>query len=340
MSVGGRRARYFFLRRAPSPPAGAFLSAGAGRLRARGRGQHSRDSGWRRRGRGGRRLLRLGDLLEAGQALLEVLADHLVHRLDHAQRLADEVVLAVHRPRHLGAWSGSRPVSVNDTSDVRLERLDELQLLARPFARARVDDRHLALADFLVPLPRVGRADAGVVADRVRFIAGILLLPGRPFLPDRQVVDLREDRGRGCIDRRRAFDVIRVGPRGDIGRRAAQQQHQNQQDLGHGDPPPLERLREYRQSQARPQTSPPISATKTRISQHSRIAAVRMLTSRCAAAAACVSLPFPSERPPMLFPSATVVAAMVLTSTVGTSPIATRPPRPPRAARRDLPSRR
>ena len=42
----------------------------------------------------------------------------------------------------------------------------------------------------------------------------------------------------------------------------------------------------------------------------------------------------------MLFPSATVVAAMVLTSTFGTSPIATRTTTPARAARRDLPSRR
>jgi len=48
-----------------------------------------------------------------------------------------------------------------------------------------------------------------------------------------QIVDLGEDRRRGGLDRGRAFDVVRVGPRGDERRRGAHQQHQNQQDLGH-----------------------------------------------------------------------------------------------------------
>ena len=102
--------------------------------------------------------------------------------------------------------------------------------------------------------------------------------------------------------------MIRVGPRGNVRRRAAQQQHQNQQDLGHECLRRWERRGAYRRTHGVDHESvPAISATKTRVCS-TAIRDGADAYERCAPTAAalvcifrrngppCSSLPRPSLR--------------------------------------------
>src|SRR6266850_576485 len=98
----------------------------------------------------------LDDRLHARQALLELAADHLVAVHEQAERLANEVILAEHAPRHdsltaFGLEGEFRGVG-------RFEGLFEFELDLNQLIRTALDNRLSARADLVVAGPCEGCA--------------------------------------------------------------------------------------------------------------------------------------------------------------------------------------
>ncbi len=70
------------------------------------------------------------------------------------------------------------------------------------------DDRHASFADLAVPAPRIDGAGARGRAFITLLHSRVYLGPWRPCFPFVKIVDLAEDHGGWCIDRRRSLDVI------------------------------------------------------------------------------------------------------------------------------------
>src|SRR5215467_9844812 len=96
----------------------------------------------------------------AGQALVELGTERLVHVHEEKDGPADEVLVTVHTPRHGG------PLALGPERELRrigrLERLQELELDPDQLVRPALRDRHPPFTDLLVAGPR----EAGPLAGR------------------------------------------------------------------------------------------------------------------------------------------------------------------------------
>src|SRR6267154_4050827 len=96
-------------------------------------------------------LLSLRQLLQLHQTPLEIRTDHLLHAVDEAHRLADEVLPARHGPDHVGLIIAAREDEFGVARS--LEWLHEISPRAHTLVRLAFRDGHRSGADFVVAGP-------------------------------------------------------------------------------------------------------------------------------------------------------------------------------------------
>ena len=135
------------------------------------------------------------------EAIVELIADHLLAVEDEAHCFGDEVLMSAHGPSDPGAVARGFE---SERGRVRaLERPGEINLDVDKLGRSALDESHTPFADLVVADPGKSRALAGRRALVADLGVGIELRPRRPRLPLVQVVDVSEYRGRwrgdGCL---------------------------------------------------------------------------------------------------------------------------------------------
>src|SRR5215470_4233032 len=222
----------------PSPPGDAVAtSAGRPLLRPKLRARRQPLAGELRLGFG------FGQRLDAGQAALEVVPDHLVHVEKEVDGLRHEGRAPGHAPRHHGLLS-LRLEGELGRADAG-ERLEEFQLDPDEVARPTFHDRHAPLANLMVARPSVDGARSGRGSPVALLHGRIDPGPGRPRRPLVEIVDLSEDHRRWRRHAGRPRDAELGWLHGDDDRQDHRYHHQRHEHLGDERPPASPPLRDH-----------------------------------------------------------------------------------------------